>query len=113
MSRDKTFAYVGESADLQSIGRRLLSRFSPPLQAEEVDRCLRECIATFEDAPVRNYLSVLIERAAADRLRSVVHDMPQGSRLNAPVDVPDVRVLGVRTDRRATLGGVGWSPPRP
>jgi hypothetical protein len=66
---------ANESGELRGLEQRLVARFSPPLRAEEVERCLVECAARFDGAPVRTYLSVLIERAATDRLRIAVHDV--------------------------------------
>ena len=54
--------------DLARIEAQLLKKFSPPLRPEEVERCLVSCITMFESAPVRNYLTLLIQRAATDRL---------------------------------------------
>jgi hypothetical protein len=65
-----------ESGEFQMLEERLIAKFSPPLRPEEVQRCLVETVAAFEDAPVRTYLSVLIERSATDRLRTAVRDAP-------------------------------------
>jgi hypothetical protein len=102
-----------ETAECQYLEQRLVSRFSPPLAAEEVERCLLECIANYEDAPVRTYIAVMIERAATDHLRSAVHDItvPHSPRSISLANVPDVTAPRVRADRRTPLGGVGWSPP--
>lgn len=102
-----------ESAEFQFLERRLVSRFSPPLPAEEVERCLRDCIADYQDAPVRNYIAVMIERAATDHLRSVVRDttVPQSPLSSSPPGEADVRAPRARADRRTPLGGVGWSSP--
>lgn len=54
----------------RDVRERLLARFSPSVPAEEVDRCLDECIARLASAPVRTYLPVLVERAAVERLRA-------------------------------------------
>jgi hypothetical protein len=63
-----------EVSDMARVEARLVDRFCPPLRAEEVQRCLYEVIVRFQDAPVRTYLSVLIERAATDHLRAAVSD---------------------------------------
>ena len=60
--------------ELVHLERRLMERFCPPLRPDEVDRCLAECTARFEGARVRAYLSVLIERAANERLRTAVRE---------------------------------------
>jgi hypothetical protein len=61
-----------ESGQLRSIEERLIARFSPPLRPEDVRRCLAESVVGFEDARVRMYLLVLVERAATDRLQACV-----------------------------------------
>ena len=48
--------------------RGSVRRFVP----EEVRRCVVDCAAMFDGARVRTYLPVLIERAAADRLASML-----------------------------------------
>jgi hypothetical protein len=63
---------VHEVAEYRHLEQRLVARFSPPLRPEEVERCLGETVAKFDAAPVRTYLSVLIERAATDRLRALI-----------------------------------------
>ena len=61
-----------ESGKLRDLETRLLRRFSPPLRPEHVQRCLVETVMRFEDAPVRAYLPVLIERAAVTQLEASV-----------------------------------------
>jgi hypothetical protein len=61
-----------ESGELRPLEQRLIARFSPPLRPEAVQRCLVETVLRFEGARVRTYRSVLIERAATDRLRTAV-----------------------------------------
>jgi hypothetical protein len=51
---------------------RLIARFSPPLRPEAVRRTLAQSVASFHDARVRTYLPVLVERAAVDRLQTIV-----------------------------------------
>jgi hypothetical protein len=62
----------------------------------------------FDGASVRTYLSVLIERAATDRLRAAVHDVnvPEHSKPSPVVRVLDVSATWSRADRRASVGGV-------
>ena len=97
-----------ESGELRHVERRLMARFSPPLSAEEVERCLVECIARFDGSSVRTYLSVLIERAAVDRLRAAVHDVDvaQHSQPSPVARALDARPTSFRADRRAAVGGV-------
>ena len=60
-----------ESRKLDYLEAQLIDRFSPPLRPEEVQRCLVDCIASYESARVRSYLPVLIEREATKRLREM------------------------------------------
>ena len=68
-----------ESGDFRRLEQSLMARFSPPLPAEEVERCLMEGIAMFEGARVQTYLWVLIERAVTDRLRAAMHQSVGGA----------------------------------
>ena len=65
-----------ESRKLEHLEAQLIARFSPPLRAEEVQRCLIDCVARYESAPVRLYLPVLIERDATERLRDMSRSRP-------------------------------------
>jgi hypothetical protein len=66
--------------DVDRLETTLLARFSPPLRPETVQHCLDECIALFELSTVRNYLAILIERTATDRLRAEVERGREGDR---------------------------------
>ena len=57
-------------ADFERLEARLIVEFSPPLRPEDVQRCLVACVTKYQSATVHNYLSVLIEREAHDRLRT-------------------------------------------
>jgi hypothetical protein len=59
-----------DHADLERLEARLIVEFSPPLRPEEVQRCLVACVTKYQTATVHNYLTVLIEREARDRLRA-------------------------------------------
>jgi hypothetical protein len=58
----------GDASHIARLVRRLNAEFSPPLRPEQVECCLVDSIRSFETATVRNFLPVLIERAARDRL---------------------------------------------
>lgn len=58
--------------DFERLQSQLIAEFTPRLRPEEVQRCLVTSITSYQHAPVRTYLSVLIERAARDQLRSTV-----------------------------------------
>jgi hypothetical protein len=62
-------AHLSDLVDFERLEARLIAEFSPPLRPEEVQRCLVGCVTHYQTATVRNYLSVLIEREARDRLR--------------------------------------------
>lgn len=102
-------SHTRNSLDLEA---RLLSRFSR-LHPEDVRRCLRDSAAQFDDARVRTFLAVLIERAATDRLREMERAMGEidaSSEVNscrvaatsAPIEMSRERDNGevVRTRRR-------------
>ena len=63
-----------ESRKLDHMEAQLVAMFCPPLRVEEVQRCLIDCVARYESAPVRLYLPVLIERDATERLRHMTRD---------------------------------------
>ena len=86
-----------ESREFRQLEQRLMAQFSPPLSAEEVSRCLVECIRRFEGARVRTYLWVLIERAATDRVRAAVLD----------VDVSRIQPESCRAAREMTATSSG------
>jgi hypothetical protein len=50
----------------------LRQRFSPPLRPELIQRCLLECLAEFDDAPVQQFVPILVERMAVDQLSALV-----------------------------------------
>ena len=64
---------AGELGDVEA---RLMVRFAPPLRPEEVQRHLREALGSFEEAAVRIYLPILVERATARRLEAAVAARP-------------------------------------
>ena len=94
------------SCDLYEAGRlgdleaRLMTRFSPPLRPEQVQRCLVETVVRFDEARVRAYLPVLIERAATDQLHTEVRHLPAA----AIKQVDDT--VGLTTGR--TLTATWW-----
>jgi hypothetical protein len=57
-----------EWRDLKHLEAQLIARFCPPLAPEEVQACLIDCVARFETARVRQYVPLLIERDARQRL---------------------------------------------
>ncbi len=64
-----------EARKLEQLEAQLIAMFCPPLRAEEVQRCLIDCVANYESARVRSYLPVLIEREATKRLRDVTPEL--------------------------------------
>lgn len=65
-----------ESGELEHLEARLIAMFSPPLRPEEVQRCLIDCVTSYESARVRSYIPLLIERDATRRLRDMSRDRP-------------------------------------
>ena len=72
-------APVLSHAELKRLEKRLMLEFSPPLQPEEVQRCLVASVTRYRSATVHNFLSILIEREAHDRLRTLrrLHQLQQ------------------------------------
>ena len=84
-----SFSTSDEPIDLRKFERlesQLIAEFSPPLRPEEIQRCLVACITTYQHAVVRDYLPVLIERAARDQLRSTASGRTAPSAMSPPVD---------------------------
>jgi hypothetical protein len=81
-----TLTNFDETGQLDGVEAQLIATFSPPLRPEVIQRCLFEVIASFENAPVRSYLSVLVERVATTRLQAVVSGEPCGVESRIPSD---------------------------
>jgi len=62
---------LGESVG-SALVARMIAMFCPPLSTEEVRHQLAAAAMSFDEARVRNFLEVLIERAAVSRLRRIV-----------------------------------------
>jgi hypothetical protein len=58
-----------EAAELVRIEGRLIAEYGPFLGPEVVMRCIAEAIDHFDEAPVRTYVMLLIERRATAQLR--------------------------------------------
>ena len=61
--------YVDLDRDLSLIVERLEVQFGS-LGSGTVNEVVRQCAARFDDAPVKNYVCVLTEKLARDRLRA-------------------------------------------
>jgi hypothetical protein len=61
-----------ESIEVQRLERDLLEEFGRVLPAEEIRRCVREAVALWHGARVRQYIPILAERAARQRLLDAV-----------------------------------------
>ena len=70
------------SVGLEGLEARLIAEFSPELPREGGQRCLTECAATYQSAAVRNYVELLVERDARERLRAMVPGL--NSRVESP-----------------------------
>jgi hypothetical protein len=79
-----------DADDLRRIQVELTRRFCPPLRAELVQQCVLESATHFQQAAVRTYLPILVERRAGARLRELVERhgdaVEHGAR--APDEVP-------------------------
>jgi hypothetical protein len=58
-----------DAAELVSIERRLLAEYGPALGPEAVMRCIADAVGHFDEAPVRTYVMLLVERRATAQLR--------------------------------------------
>ena len=57
---------------LGDLEERLIAQFSPAVRPDDVRRCVAQLVAGYEDARVRTYLAILIERGARERLQAIV-----------------------------------------
>ena len=62
-----------EEVSLKAVGDRVRARF-PDLPAEVVDEALQVARARFDGRPVREFVPILVERAAIDALRGAARD---------------------------------------
>jgi hypothetical protein len=60
-----------EQLRLQATERELVREFGPVLGEERVRSDLQDVVHHYDDAPVRTFLTVLVEREARARLRSL------------------------------------------
>ena len=58
-----------EAAELVRIEGRLIAEYGPSLGPEVVMRCISEAVDHFDEAPVRTYVMLLVERRATAQLR--------------------------------------------
>ena len=59
-----------EQLRLQATERELVREFGPLLGEERVRSDLQDVVHRYDDAPVRSFLAVLVEREARARLRT-------------------------------------------
>ena len=57
---------------LGDLEERLIARFSPAVRPDDIRRCVAQIAVGYEDARVRTYLAILIERGAQERLQAIV-----------------------------------------
>jgi hypothetical protein len=60
---------TGINADLQDVARQLHQEFADRLAWCEVDECLCQVAGKFEDANVRSFVPLLVQRYARDELQ--------------------------------------------
>ena len=65
-----------EELRLQATERELVREFGPVVGEDRVRSDLREIVHLYDDAPVRTFLAVLVEREARARLRSLSAGTP-------------------------------------
>jgi hypothetical protein len=70
-----------DHGDLIALEERLLARFGERLGVDEVRYSLHEAVSEFEQARIRTFLAVLIERSATDKLRGLERLSPAASPL--------------------------------
>ena len=58
-----------EAAELGRLKGRLMAEYGPSLGPDVVTRCIAEAIDHFDEAPVRTYVMLLVERRAIAQLR--------------------------------------------
>ena len=58
-----------EAAELRRLKVRLVAEYGPSLGPDVVTRCIAEAIDHFDEAPVRTYVMLLVERRAIAQLR--------------------------------------------
>ncbi len=104
-----------DAGDLSSLEARLLSRFDK-LDPDEVRHCLSDSVAQFEDARIRTFLAVLIERAATERLRGLERavgtvDAQLGTERQRATEIPRPRdTTRERDSSRVVRAGHGVVP---
>ena len=74
--RNPTLVDAYAAGELRDVEARLIIRFAPPLRPEEVQRHLLDTLGSFEQAAVRTYLPILVERATARRLEAALAARP-------------------------------------
>ena len=75
-----------DDGDRADITRRLTAEFRNSVPPEVVQRCVADVVARFDQAPVRAYIPVLVERIARDWLRDAVLESSHRAALRV---VPD------------------------
>ena len=58
-----------EAAELVSIEGRLMAEYGPALGPDAVMRCIADAFNHFDEAPIRTYVLLLVERRAIAQLR--------------------------------------------
>ena len=61
-----------EQLRLQATERELVREFGPVLGEDRVRSDVQDVVHLYDDAPVRTFLNVLVEREARERLRSLI-----------------------------------------
>ena len=67
-----------EVVQLPWVERRLMDEFGPSLGPEAVVRCISDAVARVDEAPLRNYVMLLVERQATEELRHLARQAAAG-----------------------------------
>jgi hypothetical protein len=59
---------IDEKSQLEQVARRLIEEFGPQVPADEIRRTIWEVASSWADAPIRNYIAILTERAAREKV---------------------------------------------
>jgi hypothetical protein len=60
----------GINADLQDVAHQLHQEFADRLEPVDIEECLQQVAARFEDANVRSFVALLVRRYAHDELQA-------------------------------------------
>ena len=68
-------SHPGINADLQDVAHQLHQEFADRLEPVAIDECLQQVAAKFEDANLRSFVPLLVQRYAHDELQARLADV--------------------------------------